>query len=62
MPVTTPVDTFAPPTTGEDATGVPGSTPTITVWVVLRRPLLAVTVKVSLVLRPALRRWAWVGV
>ena len=62
MPVTTPVVTFVPATKGEEATGVPGSTGTVTAWVMVRTPLLMVTVKLSLVLNPALRRCACVGV
>ena len=61
-PVTTPVVTFAPPTTGEVAIGVPGSTGTTTAWVVVRAPLLMVTVKLSVVLNPAFCRCACVGV
>ena len=49
-------------THGLPATGVPGSTATVTVWVVVRAPLLIVTVKESVVLRPAFCRCAWVGV
>ena len=62
MPVTTPVVRLGVRTHGVPATGVPGSTGTVMVWLVVRTPLLAVTVMVSVVLRPAARRWARVGV
>jgi hypothetical protein len=61
-PVTTPVVRLGVPTDGVPATGVPGSTPTVMVWVVVRTPLLLVSVKVSMVFALAARRWVRVGV
>ena len=49
LPLTTPVDESGVPAVGIPAVGVPGSTVTVMVWVVLRTPLLAVTLKVSVV-------------
>ena len=56
VPPTTPVLRLGVPTVSDPATGVPGSTGTEMVWVVLRTPLLTVTVTVSVVLTPAARR------
>ena len=56
-PLTAPLATLGVRATGLPlATGVPGSTGTVTTWVMVRPPLLIVTVKVSVVLTPALCR------
>ena len=54
IPVTTPVALIGVLTQGLAATGEPGSTGTVTDRVVVRAPLLIVTVKESVVLTPAL--------
>ena len=62
MPVTAPVAGVAALLVALPATGTPGSTFTVIVTGVLRAPLLAVTVKVSVVPSVAAWRWVWVGV
>ena len=47
--MTTPVVVFGVPEVGVPAVRAPGSTVTVMVWVVLRTPLLAVTLNVSVV-------------
>jgi hypothetical protein len=62
VPVTTPVMLLGTPTVGVPATGVPGSTWTVTVLRIAPTPLLTSTVNVSVVLAPAARRATSVGV
>ena len=56
VPLTVPVTLSGAPTVASPSCGVPGSTATVTVCVVLRTPLFAVIVKVSVVDPVALRR------
>ena len=62
VPATTPSVLTALPADEAPATGWPASTPTVTVWVALLTPLVAVTVKVSVLDPVAAWRWDWVGV
>ena len=57
-PATTPVPVLGLPTVAVPATGVPGSTATVTIWAEVRTPLLAVTVNVSVVVEVAAKRCA----
>ena len=62
VPVTIPVPLSGLPTVASPPSGVPGSTVTVTVWLAVRTPLEAVTVKVSVVDRPAACRCSCDGV
>jgi vacuolar-type H+-ATPase catalytic subunit A/Vma1 len=61
-PDTKPVTELGVPVVGDPATGVPASTATVTTCSTVSMPLVARTVKVSVVLAVAARRWAAVGV
>lgn len=62
VPETTPVLALGALTVGDPAAGVPGSTATVIVWVVVRTPFETVMVIVSVVVVVAERRWVVVGV
>ena len=62
VPPNAPVVGFAGFLVATPATGVPGSTVTVTVWTPLLTPLFAVTVNVSVVVAVAACRWESFGV
>ena len=61
-PLSAPVLAVGLPTVKPPVTGTAGRTATVIVWVAVRTPLVAVTVKVSVVTEVAVRRCATVGV